>query len=154
MWLWCTDIWCIHTFTLHMYCTILLSVQLKWFLCIFLLWSPLSHCTPYSSHLVVRINYFWAVSSSTIHLLLNWLSITLSFNSIWSLFAIFHTSIVVWLLRKFKCRICIVTYLIPIYFPSHPVQYLSIFAPVQVFILFWIEKHCSYNFCCMNGKFT
>ncbi len=122
--LWCTDIWCISTYTLHnIKCTSTLSVQFEVASMYFLFYGPPCHIILlFSSHLVVRINYFCIVSSSTTQLLLNWLSINLSFDSILSSFKIFHTSIVVWLLRKFECRICIVTYLMPIYF-SHPTQF-------------------------------
>ncbi len=105
----------------------------------FILWSTCSHIIFHiSSHLVVRINYLCTVSSSTTQLLLNWLSINLSFGSILSSLKIFHTSIVVWLLRKFECRICIVTYLIPIYF-SHPTQFNIYQYLPQLKFLFYSE---------------
>jgi len=123
-WLWCTDIWCI-----QIHCTILsvhmYTISAFWGgFYVFLFYGPPCHIILLiSSHPVVRINYFSAVSSFTTHILLNCLSIHfLSFNSIQSLFAIFHTSIVAWQMRKFPmsylhCHLSN-TYL---FFPSHPV---------------------------------
>ncbi len=83
-WLWCTDIWCI-----QIHCTILsvhmYTISAFWGgFYVFLFYGPPCHIILLiSSHPVVRINYFSAVSSFTTHILLNCLSIHfLSFNSI------------------------------------------------------------------------
>ncbi len=77
-WLWCTDIWCIHTYTLHnIKCTCTLSVGFEVVaMYVFLFYGPPCHIILLiSSHLVAKINYFCAVSSSTTHFLLNCLAL-------------------------------------------------------------------------------